>query len=97
MSGACISRTWLDAVDGREYTAGMSRAEFEKSRMAYDATVRNLELLGEAARNVPDEVRSANSQIPWKRIVGLRNILIHGYLAIDNEIIWDIVTRWPRS
>ena len=59
--------------------------------MAYDATLRNLELLGEAARHVPDEVRALAADIPWRRIVGVRNILIHGYLGIDNDIIWDIV------
>jgi uncharacterized protein with HEPN domain len=59
--------------------------------MAYHATLRNLELLGEAARHVPDEVRALAPDIPWRRIVGVRNILIHGYLGIDNDIVWDIV------
>lgn len=59
--------------------------------MVYDATLRNLELLGEAARHVPDKVRALAPDIPWRRIVGVRNILIHGYLGIDNDIVWDIV------
>ena len=59
--------------------------------MVYDATLHNLELLGEAARHLPDEVRALAPDIPWRRIVGVRNILIHGYLGIDNDIIWDIV------
>ena len=74
-----------------QYTSGLSREEFEKQRMAYDATLRNLELLGEAARHVPDVVRALAPDIPWRRIVGVRNILIHGYLGIDNDIIWDII------
>ena len=74
-----------------QYTSGLSREEFENGRMAYDATLRNLELLGEAARHVPDEVRALAPDIPWRRIVGVRNILIHGYLGIDNDVIWDIV------
>jgi uncharacterized protein with HEPN domain len=74
-----------------QYTNGLSREEFENVRMAYDATLRNLELLGEAARHVPDDVRSLAPYIPWRRIVGVRNILIYGYLGIDNDIIWDIV------
>ena len=57
----------------------------------YDATLRNLELLGEAARHVPEEARARAPDIPWRRIVGVRNILIHGYLGIDNDVIWDIV------
>ena len=76
-----------------EYTAGLTRGQFEGSRMAYDATLRNLELLGEAARHVPEEVRATAADVPWRRIVAVRNILIHGYLGIDNDIIWDIVTN----
>ena len=76
-----------------EYTAGLSREDFESRRLVYDATLRNLELLGEAARNVPDEARALAPDIPWRRIVGVRNILIHGYLGIDNDIIWDIVSN----
>ena len=74
-----------------QYTSGLSHEEFQRRRMAYDATLRNLELLGEAARHVPDEVRALAPDIPWRRIVGVRNILIHGYLGIDNDIVWDIV------
>ncbi len=74
-----------------EYTAGLSREEFEKKRLIYDATLRNLELLGEAARHIPEEARARAPDIPWRRIVGVRNILIHGYLGIDNDIVWDIV------
>ena len=74
-----------------EYNDGLTREEFEKTRLVYDATLRNLELIGEAARNVPDEVRAKAPDVPWRRVVAVRNILIHGYLGIDNDIIWDIV------
>ena len=74
-----------------QYTAGLSREQFERNRLVYDATLRNLELLGEAARHVPDEARARAPDIPWRRIVAVRNVLIHGYLGIDNDIIWDIV------
>jgi uncharacterized protein with HEPN domain len=94
-----VSREWrLYVADMRaccqrvlEYTAGLSREEFLSRRLAYDATLRNLELLGEAARNVPEEARAFAPGIPWRRIVGVRNVLIHGYLGIDDDIIWDIV------
>jgi uncharacterized protein with HEPN domain len=75
------------------YTAGLSRDEFLSRRLVYDATLRNLELLGEAARNVPEEARALAAEIPWRRIVGVRNVLIHGYLGIDDDIVWDIVTN----
>ena len=57
----------------------------------YDATLRNLELLGEAASNVPSDVRSAHPEIQWRLIIGVRNRLAHGYLSIDDDIVWDII------
>jgi uncharacterized protein with HEPN domain len=94
-----VSREWrLYVADMREccarvaeYTDGLSREEFEKTRLVYDATLRNLELIGEAARHVPDDVRATAPDVPWRRVVAVRNILIHGYLGIDNDVIWDIV------
>jgi len=53
--------------------------------------VRNLELIGEAATHVPDAVRVANPQIPWRLIIATRNRLIHGYLGIDNDTLWSII------
>ena len=94
-----MSREWLLYVADMkaccqrvaEYTTGLDRKEFLSRRLVYDATLRNLELLGEAARNVPEEARALAPAIPWRRIVGVRNVLIHGYLGIDDDIIWDIV------
>lgn len=73
------------------YTAGLDQAAFVASGLNYDATVRNLELIGEAASHVPDAIRSAHAQIPWRQIVATRNRLIHGYLGIDNDTLWSIV------
>ena len=94
-----MSREWrLYVADMREfcariaeYTDGLSREEFEKTRLVYDATLRNLELIGEAARHVPEEARAKAPDVPWRRVVAVRNILIHGYLGLDNDVIWDIV------
>ena len=94
-----MSRVWrLYVADMREfcarvaeYTDGLSREEFEKTQLVYDATLRNLELIGEAARHVPEEARAKAPDIPWRRVVAVRNILIHGYLGIDNDVIWDFV------
>jgi uncharacterized protein with HEPN domain len=64
---------------------------------ANDATVRNLELLGEAASRIPDAVRTAHAAIPWRLIVATRNRLIHGYLGIDNDTLWSLIqTEVPR-
>ncbi len=73
------------------YTAGMDQAKFVASGLNYDATLRNIELIGEAATRIPEEVRQANSLIPWRLIIATRNRLIHGYLGIDNDTLWSII------
>jgi uncharacterized protein with HEPN domain len=74
-----------------EYTHGLDQAGFEASAMRYDATVRNLELIGEAATRIPQAVRDAAAQIPWRQIIATRNRLIHAYLGIDNDTLWSII------
>ncbi|MEW6728737.1 MAG: DUF86 domain-containing protein [Pseudomonadota bacterium] len=73
------------------YTDGFDQAAFVSSGLNYDATLRNLELIGEAATHIPDAVRAAHPEIPWRMIVATRNRLIHGYLGIDDDIVWSIV------
>jgi len=65
--------------------------KFIASGLNYDATLRNLELIGEAAMHVPDDVRSRHPDIPWRLIIATRNRLIHGYLGIDNDTLWSII------
>lgn len=73
------------------YTDGLDQQAFVASGLNYDATVRNLELIGEAATHIPDDVRQAHSQIPWRQVIATRNRLIHGYLGIDNDTLWSII------
>ena len=73
------------------YTEGHDQAAFVSDSLRYDATIRNLELIGEAATHVPQSVRDRFPDVPWRAIVGLRNRLIHGYGGIDNDIIWTLV------
>jgi len=73
------------------YTDGLDQERFVASGLNYDATVRNLELIGEAATNIPDAIRQKYPQIPWRLVVATRNKLIHGYLGIDNDTLWSIV------
>jgi len=56
-----------------------------------DAVLRNLEVIGEATKMLPAELRAQHSDVDWKRIAGLRDILIHRYFGIDLDIIWDVV------
>ena len=75
------------------YSHGLARADFERHDLNYDAIVRNIELLGEAARQIPLEVRDRANGIEWQKIIALRNILIHGYFGIDDDILWDVVSN----
>ncbi len=95
----CVQREWrfyLDDMIGfaekaMAYTEGFDQANFLSSVLNYDATLRNLELIGEAATHVPESVRSTHPQIPWRLIIATRNRLIHGYLGIDNDTLWSLV------
>ena len=58
-----------------------------------DAVIRNLEIIGEAAKNIPGEVREKHPEIFWKRMIGLRNITIHEYFGVDLNIIWEIISK----
>lgn len=73
------------------YSGGLDQPGFVASGLHYDAVVRNLELIGEAATHVPEAIRSANPQVPWRLVIATRNRLIHGYLGIDDDTLWSIV------
>lgn len=73
------------------YTEGLDQLRFEASGLNYDATVRNLEIIGEAATHIPQHIRDTASHIPWRTIIATRNRLIHGYLGIDNDMLWSII------
>ena len=74
------------------YTRDISVTEFVADRMRYDATLRNLELLGEAATHVTQELRDKASELPWRQVIATRNRLIHAYLGIDEDIVWNIIS-----
>ena len=73
------------------FTQGFQQLRFQNDAMRFDATVRNVELIGEAASHIPDAVRAAEPQIPWRMLIATRNQLIHGYAGLDNDILWSIV------
>ena len=73
------------------YCSGFDQQQFEANPLVQDAVLRNIELIGEAAGRIPDEFRQAHPEIQWRQIVAMRNQLIHGYLGIDLDIVWDVV------
>jgi len=70
-----------------------SYEESTRDEILIDAVIRNLEIIGEAVKNLPAKVRRKYSDFEWRKIAGLRDILIHKYSAIDHEILWDIITN----
>lgn len=74
-----------------DYTQGMGQKAFVANRLVYDASLRNLERVGEAATHIPQHVREAHPAIPWRMVVVTRNRLIHGYLGIDDDTLWSII------
>ncbi len=87
-----------DIKDGimaiRTYTQGMTKAEFEADPKTQDAVFRRIEIIGEAAKRLSEAFMDRYPQIPWYKMVGMRNRLAHDYDYIDLDIIWDIVEKW---
>ncbi len=73
------------------YSAALNQQKFEADELRYDAILRNLELIDEAASHVPEDVRKNFPSIPWRQMIATRNRLIHGYLGIDSDTIWSII------
>ena len=75
----------------QNYIDDLSLDDFVKEEMKIDAVVRNLEIIGEASRNVPLEIKEKYQDVEWRKISDFRNLLAHEYFGIDYEILWDIV------
>jgi len=74
-----------------EYASVTSRGDFLAGGMAFDAIVRNLEIIGEAVKHLPDEFRDEHEQVDWRKIAGLRDLLAHAYFGLDALTLWGIV------
>jgi uncharacterized protein with HEPN domain len=83
----------LDAIAAIERHPGQDKATFERDELLQVWFLRHLQIIGEAARALPEDVRALAPEIPWSEIVGMRNILVHGYFDIDSDIVWDAATR----
>lgn len=82
----------IDAIKKIErYTEGLSSDEFRESEITIDATVRNLEIIGEAANKIPKDIKSKYPKVEWKEAVGFRNVLIHDYFGVDTDAVWDTI------
>ena len=75
----------------REYVKGMDYKAFAADIKTQHAVIRNLEVIGEAARTIPEDVRDKADEIEWYKIIALRNILIHEYFGVNLKIVWDVI------
>ena len=83
----------LEAIERvRTYTEAMEPSEFARDTKTFDAVLRNLTVIGEAARALPEEVRESVPDVPWRAVQGFRNIVVHEYFGVDTEIVWRTIT-----
>jgi uncharacterized protein with HEPN domain len=78
----------MDKIE--DYTSA-GKEEFFKSTLIQDAVIRNLEIIGEATKNISQDLKIRNSSIPWKQMAGLRDVLIHDYMGISLKIVWNVI------
>jgi uncharacterized protein with HEPN domain len=79
--------------DVEEFTSGITFEDFLKDKKTIKAVIRSLEVLGEASKKIPDDVKTRYPRIPWKRMAGMRDKLIHEYFGVDLEIVWNAAKK----
>jgi len=77
-----------------DYIKGQTLIEFKKDNKTVDAVIRNFEIIGEASKNLPKEIKEKYQKIPWEEMYLLRNKVSHEYFGVDYEIIWDVATNY---
>jgi uncharacterized protein with HEPN domain len=101
-----LKRGYMDYIEDmataiaemESFTQGMDRMSFDKDRKTVNAVLRSLEVLGEAARGIPETIKEKYSEIPWFGIIGMRNKLIHEYFGVDLDMVWEtIVSEYAFS
>ena len=92
-------RNWMfrldDIIDALnaicEYMENIGYDDWIQDRKTIDAVIRNLEVIGEAAANIPEEIQKQHPDIPWQQMKGMRNVLIHEYFGVDKDVLWQTV------
>ncbi len=85
-------RDIIDCINKiQRYTQGLDFPQFSKDEKTIDAVIRNIEIIGEAVKNIPENVRKRDQQISWKAIAGMRDKLVHDYFGVDIQFVWNTV------
>jgi len=84
--------TGIDRIS--QYIEGFSFSQFKHDYKTVDAVIRNFEIIGEASKNLPAEIKSKYPEVPWAEMYLLRNKISHEYFGVDYEIIWDVATNY---
>lgn len=98
MSKELRDQDYLEHIQGaiakiRRYIAGKNEAGFMADDLVQDSVIRNLEIIGEAVTKLSTELKAAHGDVPWGEISGMRNRLIHGYISVNLQIVWDTVEK----
>ena len=80
----------LDAIERIEAQAARGRTTFAGDDLAQNAVIRWVEIIGEAARGLSDELRQAHPEVPWRQMIAMRNVLFHGYFDMDVDLVWSV-------
>jgi uncharacterized protein with HEPN domain len=85
-------RDILGAMDEIErFVEGMTLEEFREDRRTFHACVRNLEIMGEAVKNLPEDLRDEHDDVPWREVAGMRDKVAHAYFGVSHEIVWKTI------
>jgi uncharacterized protein with HEPN domain len=79
----------INLIEG--YIQDKKKTDFLKSKQLQDAIIRRIEIIGEAVKNIPDDIKEEYRDIPWRNIIGMRDILIHQYFGVDLELTWKVI------
>jgi len=94
-----VSRNWVfyleDILESarkvQHYTKGLTFERFRSQDLVFDAVVRNLEIIGEAAKHLPPDAKAMMPAVGWDKVAGFRDVIVHGYFGLDVHVIWDVV------
>jgi len=76
-----------------EYSESKTIQDFMRSKSLQDMIIRRIEIIGEAVKYLPDDIKDSHSEVPWKKVAGMRDVLIHQYFGVDIEATWDVVEK----